>query len=161
MVSEADSETEEVDLSIALDEIPSPAAFVAPSQAASSEGEEQAFVRGSQLLSAGRVNEAIAALEMASRAPRRRFETASLLGRLFRDRGDTAMAVEWLERATDAPSADREAANAVLYDLAGALEDTGETTRALAIYLELQADLGAYRDVETRVERLMRVRAGG
>jgi len=48
-----------------------------------------------------------------------------------------------------------------LYDLGLALEDAGETARALAVFLELQATAGEYRDVADRVDRLARVQTGG
>ena len=37
----------------------------------------------------------------------------------------------------------------------------GETARALAVWLELQSDAGAYRDVDARVDRLVRAEAQG
>jgi hypothetical protein len=48
-----------------------------------------------------------------------------------------------------------------LYDLADGLEAIGESARALAVCLELQADAGAYRDVAVRIDRLTRVQARG
>jgi len=42
----------------------------------------------------------------------------------------------------------------LLYDLGCLLADTGETERALAVFLELQADAPGHRDVSDRVERL-------
>jgi hypothetical protein len=48
-----------------------------------------------------------------------------------------------------------------LFDLAQALEAAGETARALAICMELQADAGNYRDVAARIDRLANVRARG
>jgi hypothetical protein len=48
-----------------------------------------------------------------------------------------------------------------LYDLASTLESSGDTSRALAAFLELQADAGEYRDVAARVDRLGRVQTGG
>ena len=42
----------------------------------------------------------------------------------------------------------------LLYDLGRLLADTGETERALAVFLELQADAPDYRDVALQVERL-------
>ena len=48
-----------------------------------------------------------------------------------------------------------------LYDLGDTLEAGGETARALAVFLELQADAGDFRDVARRVERLSRVQTGG
>jgi tetratricopeptide (TPR) repeat protein len=112
-------------------------------------------------LEMGLADEAIVPLETASRGTRFRFEAASLLGRIFRDRGDTARAVEWLERAAEAPAPSEEESRALLYDLGTMIEESGDTARALAVFLELQSEAGDYRDVAERVERLARVEAGG
>ena len=48
----------------------------------------------------------------------------------------------------------------VLYELAEVLQQLGETARALAILMELDADAGGYRDVRTRIEYLTREQAG-
>jgi hypothetical protein len=41
------------------------------------------------------------------------------------------------------------------------VEQSGDTARALAIFLELQSEAGNYRDVARRVERLSRLESGG
>jgi tetratricopeptide (TPR) repeat protein len=105
--------------------------------------------------------EAEKALVTASRSPRQRFEACAMLGRLYLKRGDGATAAEWLERAADAPATSDDEARAVLYDLGATLEGLGETARALAVFLELQADAGDYRDVAARADRLARVQTGG
>jgi hypothetical protein len=46
-----------------------------------------------------------------------------------------------------------------MFELADALERIGESARALAVLLELQADAGDYRDLATRVDRLSKVQA--
>jgi hypothetical protein len=74
---------------------------------------------------------------------------------------DPARAVEWLERAAEAPPPTAEAGRELLYDLGVTLEATGEVSRALAVLMELQADAGEYRDVEARIDRLARVQSGG
>jgi lipopolysaccharide biosynthesis regulator YciM len=109
----------------------------------------------------GLADEAIGPLEAASRATRFRFEAASVLGRIFKDRGDTPRAVEWLERAAEAPAPSEQEGRALLYDLGTMIEGSGDTARALAVFLELQSEAGDYRDVAERVERLARVEAGG
>jgi tetratricopeptide (TPR) repeat protein len=108
----------------------------------------------------GMVTEAMKELEMAVRLPRLRFEAASLLARLSLERGQLKDAVEWFERAAEAPAPTVESGRALLYDLADALESGGETARALAVFLELQADAADYRDVTRRVERLSRAETG-
>ena len=109
----------------------------------------------------GLLDEAVGPLEIASKAPRFRFEAASQLGRIFRDQGDVAKAIEWLERAAEAPAPNEEDSRALLYDLGSMVEASGDTARALAVFLELQSEAGDYRDVAERVERLARVETGG
>jgi tetratricopeptide (TPR) repeat protein len=112
-------------------------------------------------LEMGLPDEAIGSLKMASRAPRFRFEAASLLGRLYQQRGDLAAAIEWLERAAEAPAPSEDDSRALLYDLGTLVEESGDTARALAVFLELQSEAGEYRDVAERVERLAKVETGG
>jgi tetratricopeptide (TPR) repeat protein len=100
--------------------------------------------------------EAIAALEAAARAPVMRFKAAGRLGRLLIDRGDLNEGVEWLERAAEAPAASPSEGHHLLYELAGALEAQGESARALAVLMELDAETDGYRDVRTRIVYLTR-----
>ncbi len=104
----------------------------------------------------GMTTECVKALETAARSPRYRFQAASLLGRIHRHEGRTHEAIDWFERAAEAPASSVEAGRALLYELAQALEDEGEAVRALAVYLELRADAGDYRDVSARITRLSR-----
>jgi tetratricopeptide (TPR) repeat protein len=109
----------------------------------------------------GMQEEAVAALRTAARVPTHRFEAASLLARLFLTRNDVPHAIEWFERAAEAPAPNEQEGRQLLYDLGCILDTTGETARALAVFLELQADAGEYLDVAARVERLSRVQTGG
>jgi tetratricopeptide (TPR) repeat protein len=108
-------------------------------------------------LETGLADQAIRALEQAVRSPHHRFEAAALLGRIYRDRKDLPSAIEWMERAAEAPSRSAEEGQALLYDLGVSLEDSNENARALAVYMELVADAGQYRDVQARIDRLSRV----
>ncbi len=112
-------------------------------------------------LEIGMMDEAIASLETAVRSPRQRFEAAAALGRAYVQRGDPALAIEWLERAAEAPPPTADDGRQLLYDLGVLLDGAGETSRALAVFLELQADAGDYRDVPARIDRLARVQTGG
>jgi tetratricopeptide (TPR) repeat protein len=114
------------------------------------------YDQATQLIEQGLDKEAIAALEAASRVPMMRFRAATRLGRLLIDRGDLNDGVEWLERAAEAPPPSPEEGYDLLYELAGALEAQGESARALAILMELDAESDGYRDVRTRIVYLSR-----
>jgi len=131
-----------------------------PRKPPAGEAQEQ-FNRGIALQKAGRVEEALAAFEAASRAPNFRFAAASRIARTYRERGAMTQAIEWFERAAQAPPQDPKDGYALLYDLAEALESSGEVARALAVCLELQAEAGEYRDVNDRIDRLARVQTRG
>ena len=115
---------------------------------------------GNAYIDADLTDEAITELEQAARSPHHRFEAASTLARLYRRRGEPAPAVEWLERAIESPAPSVDQGRALLYELGLTLEQSGEHARALAVFLELLADAGSYRDVETRAARLSRVETG-
>ena len=106
-------------------------------------------------------DDAIKALEAATRSPRQRFDAASMLGRLYLERKDTEHAIQWLERAAEAPAPTPDAGRALLYDLAKVLESAGEHSRALAVFVELEAESGGYRDVAGQIERLSKAQARG
>jgi tetratricopeptide (TPR) repeat protein len=112
-------------------------------------------------LEMGMTAEAAAALKTAAGSPMQRFEAGSMLGRMYKEQGDLPQAVEWLTRASETPAPAVEDGRAVLYDLAVTLEAAGDVTRALAVFLELEAQAGPYRDAAERAGRLARVQAGG
>jgi tetratricopeptide (TPR) repeat protein len=114
------------------------------------------YDQGVQFIEQGLDKEAITALEAAARVPMMRFKAAARLGRLLIDRGDLNEGVEWLERAAEAPPPSPEEGYDLLYELAGALEAQGESARALAILMELDAESDGYRDVRTRIVYLSR-----
>ncbi|HXH06323.1 MAG TPA: tetratricopeptide repeat protein, partial [Vicinamibacterales bacterium] len=158
------AETEEVvelDLTDALDQeaAPPPAWRGAREDAGTAAEQQLALAR--TYLESGLVEDALEALAQAARSPRHRFEAASTLARLYRERNRPALAVEWLERAAEAPAPSAEAGRALLYELGVLLEETGETTRALAVFLELLADAGEYKDAQARADRLAKVEMGG
>jgi tetratricopeptide (TPR) repeat protein len=120
---------------------------------------EQQFRLGVTYRDMGMVDDAIRELQWAARSPRRRFEAAAAVARLERGRGNLATAVEWFERAAEAPAPTPDAGRELLFELGQALESAGESARALAVYIELRSDAGEYRDVSARIARLTKVQA--
>ena len=108
----------------------------------------------------GLTGEAVAALQNAVTGTACRFEAAAALGKLTAEQGDLLGAVEWFERGAEVPAPSVEEGRALLYDLGATLERLGESARALAVFLELQADAGDYRDVTLRVATLARSQTG-
>lgn len=171
----------EVDLSVVLDDIkPGQAAPAPPQPEAPAEDLESVFgnmrdqsrrsglddaekeyKRGLALRKAGDIDGCIEALTKASRAPKLRFSTSWLIARLYRDRGMSPQALEWLGRAAQATAPNADDGHLVLYELADLLEQSGESARALAICMELESDAPGYRDVAERIDRLTKVQAEG
>ena len=112
-------------------------------------------------LEMGMTEEAIGALTRAAKVPAHRFEAGALLGRIYIRKNDAPHAIEWLERAAQAPAPTPDEGRALFYDLGVVLDLSGETSRALAVFMELQADAGDYKDVAARIQRLSRVQTGG
>ena len=109
----------------------------------------------------GQIDDAVRLYGDASRSAAFRFRAGAALGRLLAGEDRLAEAIEWYERATEVPAPDPAAGHALLYELGEALERHGESMRALAIFMELNADAGDYRGVAARVERLARAEIGG
>ena len=126
-------------------------------EASSPEVAEQHFKLATSYIDNDMVDEAINALEVASRSIRHRFRAGALLAKLHLDKGDPVHAIEWFERAAEAPAPTPAAA----HELACALEVHGGTARALAVFLELHAEAGDYRDLAAHLEHLTKVQAGG
>ena len=173
----------EVDLSIVLDHIKQPAPAPAPPPApepsedledifgnmrerdqvrrSGLDDAEKEYKRGLALRKAGDIDGCIVALQKASRAPKLRFATSWLIARLYRDRDMMPETLEWLDHASQAPASNVEDGHQVLYELAEALEKTGEVARALAVCMELESDAAGYRDVAERIDRLTKVQTEG
>jgi tetratricopeptide (TPR) repeat protein len=174
-IKPASSGSDEIDLTGELGELDAPArppdesagrldrAFARIRTDAETDGDfsTQHMTLARTYLEIGMMDEAIASLETAVRSPRQRFEAAAALGRAYVRRGDPALAIEWFERAAEAPPPTADDGRQLLYDLGVLLDGAGETSRALAVFLELQADAGDYRDVPARIDRLVRVQTGG
>ena len=107
----------------------------------------------------GMVDDAIEALKAAVRSPQQRFDAACLLGTLHLERDELQSAIEWFERAAEVPAPSAAAGRELMYDLANTLEKAGELSRALAVFVELEAEAGNYRDVAYKILRLSKLQA--
>ena len=118
------------------------------------------FESGVRHLAEDRPTEAITSLEEASRAPALRFEASSQLARIYQRRGDLQRAIEWIERALEAPAPVADDRLALTYDLGDAMATQGETSRALAVFMELESESSGYRDVRERITQLSQAEIG-
>jgi tetratricopeptide (TPR) repeat protein len=116
--------------------------------------------RGIEYLGDNKVDEAMASFEEASRMPAMRFEASSHLARLLLVRGDLQAAVDWMERALEAPAPTVEDRLGVMYDLADTLARQGEASRAIALFTEVDSESAGYRDVRERIAHLSQTEIG-
>ena len=105
--------------------------------------------------------DSIAALTAAAQNPALRFQASAQLGRLLLRIGRVRDGIEWLERATQAPTSAREQRLDVMYELADALERAGERARALDVFADLDFDAASFRDVPERMAALRRALGEG
>jgi hypothetical protein len=62
--------------------------------------------------------------------------------------------VKWFEKGLSASGRSEEEYQGLRYDLASALEQAGETDRALALFTELYGQDASFRDVADKLRRL-------
>jgi tetratricopeptide (TPR) repeat protein len=115
---------------------------------------------GVRHLAESRPAEAITNLEEASRNPALRFEASAQLARIYLGRSDLPMSVEWMERALEAPAPVVDDRLALMYDLADVLTRQGATSRALAVFMEVESESSGYRDVRERIAQLSQSQIG-
>jgi tetratricopeptide (TPR) repeat protein len=102
----------------------------------------------------GLVDEAIAEFQLAAKDEARLLECASMLGICFIEKGMPKLAVKWFEKGLQAPGRSDEEYQGLRYDLASALEQAGESDRALALFTELYGQDAKFRDVADKVRQL-------
>ncbi len=102
----------------------------------------------------GLVDEAIAEFQLAAKDEARLLECASMLGICFLEKGMPKLAVKWFEKGLQAPGRTEEEYQGLRYDLASALEQAGETERALALFTELYGQDASFRDVADKLRSL-------
>ena len=100
------------------------------------------------------MDEAIAEFQLAAKDESRLLECASMLGICFIEKGMPKLAVKWFEKGLSAPGRTDEEYQALRYDLASALEQSGDADRALALFTDLWGQDASFRDVADRVRQL-------
>lgn len=81
-------------------------------------------------------------------------QCCTLLGLCFMDKGLPAIAVQWYERALQAPGLDPEGALALRYDMGVAHEQAGHRKAALDCFMEVYGLNVDFRDVGERIRQL-------
>jgi tetratricopeptide (TPR) repeat protein len=122
---------------------------------------EEHYRRARDLVKSGDLDECVPELQIAARSPSHAFVAAAELGRIYRDRGLADEAIAWFERAVSRKPPSDDDRHVVIYELADLLEASGESSRALALCLDLQARAGNFRDVAARIARLGNFQARG
>jgi pilus assembly protein FimV len=102
----------------------------------------------------GLVDEAVAEFQLAAKDDARLLECASMLGICFIEKGMPKLAVKWFEKGLQAQGRTEQEYMGLRYDLADALEISGERERALEIFTELYGQDASFRDVAEKVRQL-------
>lgn len=108
----------------------------------------------------GLLDEAISEFQKVSKSAELRqdhgqlFQTCTLLGLCFMDKGHPEIAVRWYDRALKTPGVDEEGALALRYDMGMAHEQAGNQKAALDCYMEVYGINVDYRDVGERIREL-------
>ncbi len=102
----------------------------------------------------GLTDEAIGEFQIAAKDPARAVECCSMLGLCFLEKGLAPLAIQWFQKGLESPAIRDEERWGLRYDLAGVLEQTGDSARAYDTYLAIYGENTKYRDVAARVKAL-------
>jgi tetratricopeptide (TPR) repeat protein len=102
----------------------------------------------------GLLEEAIGEFKVASHDPAFFVEACSMIGVCANELEKHEEAAEWYQKALVAPDLSPEARTALRYELASALEKTGNVEQATDLFQEIQNHDPAYRDVGDRITAL-------
>jgi pilus assembly protein FimV len=102
----------------------------------------------------GLIDEAIGEFQLASKDPKRAVECASMLGLCFLEKGMPQLAIKWYRKGLEIPEISEEEHTGLLYDLASAYQEVGDTGNAQKAFLEVYGMNTNYRDVVARIKQL-------
>ena len=106
----------------------------------------------------GLLSEAIGEFQISSRNTEFFVSACSMIGVCYLEMGMPQQAVDWYRKALTLETLAQDDHLGILYDLASALEMSGEVEEAHSIFNELVGLNPAYRDVQARIQQLQ---AGG
>ena len=102
----------------------------------------------------GLIDEAIGEFQLASKDPKRAVECASMLGLCFLEKGMPQLAIKWYRKGLEMPEITQEEHVGLLYDLASAYQEVGDTENAQKAFMEVYGMNSNYRDIVTRIKAL-------
>jgi pilus assembly protein FimV len=102
----------------------------------------------------GLVDEAIGEFQLASKDPKRAVECASMLGLCFLEKGMPQLAIKWYRKGLEMPEISEDEHVGLLYDLASAYQEVGDTENAQKSFMEVYAANSNYRDIVSRIKQL-------
>jgi len=102
----------------------------------------------------GLIDEAIGEFQLASKDPKRAVECASMLGLCFLEKGMPQLAIKWYRKGLEMPEITEEEHIGLLYDLASAYQEVGDTESAQKAFMEVYGMNSTYRDIVIRIKAL-------
>ncbi|HYH06637.1 MAG TPA: tetratricopeptide repeat protein [Thermoanaerobaculia bacterium] len=102
----------------------------------------------------GLIDEAIGEFQLASKDPKRAVECASMLGLCFLEKGMPQLAIKWYRKGLEMPEITEEEHIGLLYDLASAYQEVGDTEQAQKAFMEVYGMNSNYRDIVSRIKQL-------
>jgi pilus assembly protein FimV len=102
----------------------------------------------------GLIDEAIGEFQLASKDPKRAVECASMLGLCFLEKGMPQLAIKWYRKGLEMPEITQDEHVGLLYDLASAYQEVGDTENAQKAFMEVYGANSSYRDIVTRIKAL-------
>jgi tetratricopeptide (TPR) repeat protein len=102
----------------------------------------------------GLIDEAIGEFQLASKDPKRAVECASMLGLCFLEKGMPQLAIKWYRKGIEMPEVTEDEHVGLLYDLASAYQEVGDTDNAQKAFMEVYGMNSNYRDIVGRIKQL-------
>jgi pilus assembly protein FimV len=102
----------------------------------------------------GLIDEAIGEFQLASKDPKRAVECASMLGLCFLEKGMPQLAIKWYRKGIEMPEVTEDEHVGLLYDLASAYQEVGDTDNAQKAFMEVYGMNSNYRDIVSRIKQL-------